>query len=192
MTAEALKETLRLHGMWLRDEEGGKRANLTGADLTGANLHGANLFGAYLRDANLRDADLRGADLTGANLRGAYLSRANLRGANMSGADLRGANLHGANLFGAYLRGANLGDADLRGADLTGAKGIIRVGPTSDGYEFFGVQRDGTAWIKAGCRWLTANDARKHWHTTRASTPLGRERLRFVDFIEAHFKGDEE
>jgi uncharacterized protein YjbI with pentapeptide repeats len=162
MTPEALKETLRLHGMWLRDEEGGKRANLRGACLSRANL--------------------RGADLSGANL-----SRANLRGADLSGANLSGANLSGANLRGADLSGANL-----RGADLSGAKGIIRAGPASDGYEFFGVQRDGDAWINAGCRWFTADDARKHWQQTRADTPLGRERLRFVDFIEAHFKGDEE
>jgi uncharacterized protein YjbI with pentapeptide repeats len=142
MTPEALKETLRLHGMWLRDEEGGKRADLSGAYLRGA----------YLRGAYLRGADLSGADLSGAYLRGAYL----------------------------------------RGAYLRGAKGIIRAGPASDGYEFFGVQRDGDVWINAGCRWFTADDARKHWQQTRADTPLGRERLRFVDFIEAHFKGDEE
>jgi uncharacterized protein YjbI with pentapeptide repeats len=162
MSNVALKETLRLHDMWLRDEEGGNRANL-------------------------RDADLRGADLRDADLRGA-----NLFGANLSGANLFGANLFGANLFGAKLFGADLSGANLRGANLRGANGIIRVGPASDGCEFFGVQRDGAVWIKAGCRWLTADDARKHWQATRADTPLGRERLRFVDFIEAHFKGDDQ
>jgi uncharacterized protein YjbI with pentapeptide repeats len=167
-----LKETLRLHGMWLRDEEGGNRANLSGAYLRGAYLRGAYLSGAYLSDANLS---------------GAYLSDANLSGANLSGA-----NLGDADLSGADLRDADLSDADLSGAYLSDAKGVIRVGPASDGYEFFGVQRDGAVWIKAGCRWFTADDARKHWHTTRASSPLGRERLRFVDFIEAHFKGDDQ
>jgi uncharacterized protein YjbI with pentapeptide repeats len=137
--AEDIKEVLRLHGMWLRDEEGGKRA-----------------------------------DLNGANLRGAYL---------------RGAYLHGADLSGAYLNGANLRGAYLHGAYLHGAKGIIRVGPSSDGYEFFGVQRDGVVWIKAGCRWFAADNARKHWQETRAGTALGRERMHFVDFIESHFKG---
>ena len=58
-----LQEVLRLHKMWLNDEDGGKRANLEGADLRGANLHGANLEGA-----DLRGADLRGANLHGANL----------------------------------------------------------------------------------------------------------------------------
>ena len=73
MSPEQLKEILDNHKMWLAGKEGGKRA-----DLSGANLRGADL----------RDADLRGADLSGANLRGA-----NLRGADLSGADLRGANL---------------------------------------------------------------------------------------------------
>jgi uncharacterized protein YjbI with pentapeptide repeats len=106
MTHDDLKEVLRLHGMWLRDEAGGKRADLSGA---------------YLR--------------------------------------------------GAYLRGA---------------KGIIRIGPSQDGYEFFAVRRDGAVWIKAGCRWFTAEDARAHWQKTRPDTALGAERLRFVDFLEAN------
>lgn len=130
MTPQKITETLRLHKMWLRGEDGGKRADLSGANLSGANLSGADLYGANLSRANL--------------------SRAN----------------------------------------LYGAKGIIRVGPASDGYEFFAVQRDGAVWIKAGCRWFAAADARAHWKETRADTPLGRERLRFVDFLEAHFAED--
>jgi len=88
-----LPEILRKHSLWLNDEKGGERANLSAADL-------------------------RGADLRGANLRGANLSAANLSAANLSGANLRGANLSDANLRGANLSGANLSDANLRGADL--------------------------------------------------------------------------
>jgi uncharacterized protein YjbI with pentapeptide repeats len=51
-TKDELKEILRLHDMWLKDEEGGERANLHGANLRGANLHGADLRGADLRGAN--------------------------------------------------------------------------------------------------------------------------------------------
>ena len=86
-----LKEILRKHLMWLREEDGGERADLCGA----------NLCGADLCDANLRDADLCGANLCGANLCGA-----NLRDADLCGANLCGANLCGANLCGADLRGA--------------------------------------------------------------------------------------
>jgi hypothetical protein len=111
MTPQEITETLRLHAMWQRDEDGGKRADLSGANLSRA--------------------------------------------------------------------------------DLSRAKGIIRVGPASDGYEFFAVQRDGAVWIKAGCRWFTAADARAHWTKTRAETPLGAERMRFVDFMEAHFQTGE-
>jgi len=83
------------------------------------------------------------------------------------------------------MTGADLSVAYLSGANMTGAKGIVRVGPSQDGYEFFGVVRDGDVWIKAGCRWFTAADARDHWTKTRGGTPLGAERLAFVDFIEA-------
>ena len=69
-------EVLQRHAKWLKNEEGGEKADL--------------------RDANLQDVNLWGADLRGANL----------RGANLWGATLRGANLRGANLWGANLRGA--------------------------------------------------------------------------------------
>ena len=102
-TKEELQEVLRLHKLWLNDDENGVRANLSGANLSGANLSGANLSGA-----NLSRADLSGAYLSRANLSGANLSRADLSGAYLSGANLSGANLSGANLSGAYLSGANL------------------------------------------------------------------------------------
>ena len=79
-------EMLQRHAKWLKNEEGGERADLRGADLRGAYLQDANL-----RDADLRDADLRGADLWDADLRGA-----NLRGANLWDANLRDADLWGA------------------------------------------------------------------------------------------------
>ena len=58
-----LKQILELHKKWLNNEDGGKRADLSGADLHRADLHRANLRDANLRGANLRDADLSGADL---------------------------------------------------------------------------------------------------------------------------------
>ena len=63
ITKEALAEKLELHTKWLRDEEGGVRANLRGANLRGADLSEANLSWANLSGADLSEADLRGADL---------------------------------------------------------------------------------------------------------------------------------
>ena len=127
MDKQELKNILDKHLKWLRGENGGKRANLSGANLSradlfganlsGANLSGADLFGANLSGADLSRADLSGADLFGADLSGANLSRANLSGANLSGANLSGANLSGANLPGANLSGANLSRANLSRAD---------------------------------------------------------------------------
>ena len=61
MKQEELNSILELHRKWLYGEDGGKRANLCGA-----NLRGADLRGADLRDANLYGADLRNANLRGA------------------------------------------------------------------------------------------------------------------------------
>ena len=109
MNHEELQAILSKHRLWLDGKEGGKSA-----DLRGANLSGANLYGANLRSANLYGANLYGADLSSANLRGADLSGANLYGADLSSANLRGADLSGANLSRADLSGADLSGADLR------------------------------------------------------------------------------
>ena len=98
-----LQEIIESHGKWLKFEDGGKCADLRGADLQCSYLQGADLQGANLRGANLRDADLRDAYLQGADLRGA-----DLRGANLRDAHLRGVNLQGAHLRCAYLQGVDL------------------------------------------------------------------------------------
>ena len=107
MDANELRGILDAHKLWL-DGNGGKKADLRGADLCGADLRGANLRDADLCGADLSGADLSCADLRDADLRDADLSDANLRDADLCDADLRGANLRDADLCGADLRGANL------------------------------------------------------------------------------------
>ena len=103
ITQEELKKIIASHGKWLRNEEGGKKAYLRGADLRGADLRGAYFRGADLEDANLESADLGYANLKGANLKGA-----DLRDVDLKGASLRDVDLKGAYLGGAYLKGADL------------------------------------------------------------------------------------
>ena len=52
MDKQELKNILDKHLKWIRGENGGKRADLFGANLSRANLFGANLFGAnYIEKA---------------------------------------------------------------------------------------------------------------------------------------------
>jgi len=111
MDAIELNEIIRLHGLWLAGNDGGVRANLSGA-----NLSGANLSSAILRYADLSSAILSSADLSSADLSGADLSSAILSSADLSSADLSGANLINANLSSADLSSAILSSADLRHA----------------------------------------------------------------------------
>ncbi len=83
ISKEELTQIIERHGKWLRDEEGGERADLSYADL---------------RSADLRSADLRSANLSYANLRYANLRYANLRYADLSYADLSYADLRSADL----------------------------------------------------------------------------------------------
>jgi hypothetical protein len=113
-----------------------------------------------------------------ANLIGASLNGASLNGANLNGANLIGASLNGANLNRANLNGANLNRANLNGAKINDGKtaiGILRRAIRSDGYEFFLWHCEDGFYIKAGCRFFTLEEGRKHWRATRAGTPLGDE-----------------
>lgn len=113
-TKKELKTILEKHEKWVKNEEGGERANLKWADLKGADLYEANLIEADLRGADLTRANLINADLRDTDLRGADLYEANL-----IDADLRRANLRGANLYEADLLYANLACADLDFSCLT-------------------------------------------------------------------------
>jgi hypothetical protein len=152
MNTDDLKEAIRLHGMWLRNEDGGVKANLSKANLSEANLSKANLSGVILYGANLSGVILYGADLSGANLRKANLSKANLSKANLSGADLSCADLYGAN--------------------LSEAVGYLPL-PVADtrGYHHHAIWCD-TEWrVRAGCRDFSIAEARAHWLTDSYTGP---------------------
>ena len=103
-----------------------------------------------------------------------------LRGEGGKRAYLEGANLGGAYLEGAYLEGAYLRGANLEGAKINNDKtaiGILRRATRSDGWEFFLWHCEDGFYIKAGCRFFTMEEGRKHWKATRAGTPLGDETM---------------
>ena len=170
MTHEEIAAILADHGCWLRGE-GGKRAVLTGADLSGARLTRAVLTGARLTDARLSGARLTRADLTDADLTRADLTRADLTDARLSGARLTRADLTGADLSGAKINN-----------DKT-AIGLLRRATRSDGYEFFLWHCEDGFYIKAGCRFFTLEESRKHWKATRGGTPLGDESQDILDMF---------
>jgi len=108
ISEQELKDILDKHGKWLRNEEGGQRANLSSADLSSVDL-------SY---ADLSSVDLSYADLRFANLRFANLSSADLSSVDLSYADLRFANLSSADLSSVDLSYADLSSVDLSYADL--------------------------------------------------------------------------
>ena len=160
-------QILQRHAKWLADEEGGKRANLYGANLCGANLRGANLYDANLRGANLYDA--------------------NLRGANLRNADLRDADLYGADLYGANLYDANLRDADLCGADLCGAKNILAVGPIGSRLDItYAVKHRDRIMIKCGCFWGDLEQWQAQCRVTHGDNSHAAAYAAAADFIRAY------
>ena len=126
-TEEQLREIIESHGRWLRDEEGGKRADLSGSDLRGSNLRGSNLSGSDLSYSNLIDSNLSYSDLRGSNL-----SYSDLRGSNLSGSDLRGSNLRGSNLSDSNLSGSNLDKKYYQVVRIGSRKGTTTYNATDD------------------------------------------------------------
>ena len=156
-------EVLQRHAKWLKNEEGGEKADLRGADLRDADLRGADL-----RDANLRDANLRGADLRGA--------------------DLRGADLWDANLWDANLRDANLWDANLRGADLWGAAGkILSFGPIGSRQGITYVTKtERTIHVRCGCFYGTLEEFAAKVEEEHGDSHHGKSYKAAIEFIKAH------
>ena len=176
-------EVLQRHAKWLKNEEGGEKANLRDANLRGANLRGANLRGANLRGANLRDADLRDADL-----RDADLWDADLWGADLWGANLRDANLRGADLRGADLRDADLWDADLWGANLRGAVGkILSFGPIGSRQGITYVTKtERTIHVRCGCFYGTLEEFAAKVEEEHGDSQHGKSYKAAIEFIKAH------
>ena len=53
MTQKEFDEMMRLHEIWLNDEEGGRRANMQGASIRCADMRCADMQGADMRDADI-------------------------------------------------------------------------------------------------------------------------------------------
>ena len=166
-------EVLQRHAKWLKNEEGGEKANLRDANLRDANLRDANLRDADLWDANLRDANLRDADLWGADLRGA---------------DLRGANLRDANLRDADLRDADLWGADLRDANLRGAAGkILSFGPIGSRQGITYVTKtERTIHVRCGCFYGTLEEFAAKVEEEHGDSQHGKSYKAAIEFIKAH------
>ena len=172
ISAEGLKIILDKHSKWLRDEDGGERA-----DLTFANLRYADLSYADLSHSDLSSADLSYANLNSANLNSANLSHANLNAANLSSADLSSADL----------RSADLNSANLRYADLSYATGQYYLTQRTDGYQFFLVEDEGEWLIRAGCQYMSIEDYRKHTESYGDESKKVETNL-ILDFAEARLK----
>jgi hypothetical protein len=140
-TAEQIKETLRLHKLWLDGDPSGVRANLRGANLQGANL----------RDANLRDANLQVGNLQGADMRGANLRDANLQVGNLQGADMRGANLRGADLQFAVGNMREIKSMQIDTWAVTYTSDMLQIGCQRHSIEL---------WRKSDPRWIAAMDTK--------------------------------
>ncbi len=113
-----MKEIITAHRAWLRNERGGRRADLSLKVLRDLNLKGLNL-----PKAKLTGIQLINCDLSGANLRESDLFAANLAGSRFIGADCRDCDFRGAALQGADFSEAKLSGTDFREGSLLVSSG---------------------------------------------------------------------
>lgn len=144
LTQQEVNKIVAKHQKWLRDEEGGERADFSNTDLSYIDFSYRNLsrsifYHANLYKTNFYKADLSRSNLCGADFSKAYLSRSNLAGsiisyANFSYASLFKANiscvtfykviiyntcLNGANFSYSSFQNINFNKANLFGANLS-------------------------------------------------------------------------
>src|SRR5262249_9673913 len=117
---DELQEILRLHELWVRGKEGGKRADLRHADLAGIELPEAFLHGICLRKTDLRGALLYHAQLGEADLRDCDLSLSNLAKGILHDPDWSGCLMPATVLPNAGLWKTDLGYTSLIRCDATG------------------------------------------------------------------------
>lgn len=103
ITQEEVDKIIEKHGLWLKGESGGEKADFSNMDLQGMYLEYANLDSADLSESNLNFVYLSNANLRRANLHNAELYLTELSYTDLTGANLSGVNLYGANLTGAKL-----------------------------------------------------------------------------------------
>ena len=166
-------EVLQRHAKWLKNEEGGERADLHEADLHEANLRWADLHEANLYEADLHEADLRWADLHEANLYEADLHEADLRWANLREANLREADLRGADLYGANLYGAN--GKILSFGPIGSRQGITYVTKTEQ-----------IIHIRCGCFYGTLEEFTAKVEAVHGESKHGKSYKAAIEFIKSH------
>ena len=113
MDVQALKALLVAHRAWLRNERGGKRA-----DLSLKTLRDLKLVNLQLPRSKMTGVQLLNCDLSGANVSESDLFAANLAGTKFIGADCRDCDFRGANLVGADFSEAQLSGTDFREGSL--------------------------------------------------------------------------
>lgn len=129
-TQEQVNKLVRLHGMWLRGEEGGKPADVeygyfSGLDLSGVWLDGATLHGCTFVETNMDRAVLCGADLSDSEffettMRGATAVAANFCNCIMNNIDASNAVFRSAEIRGSRLRDSIFEDSSFSSANMLG------------------------------------------------------------------------
>ena len=105
ITKEQLDEVIKEHGLWIKDHQQGKRAELNGY-----------CFGGYYGE---NDIDLSGVDLSGADLSGSSFIKINLIGINLSDAKLDCASFMNVDLTDAVFDDVTLRSGSLIHSNLT-------------------------------------------------------------------------
>jgi len=81
------------------------------------------------------------------------------------------------------------GNAKVNGNSHVSGNLIVTKTPPSvlrsDGYDFIiAPDSQGEPIITAGCRYFTIEEAKEHWERTRGNTPLGKETMRIIKYLE--------
>lgn len=119
MTQEELDIVIKLHGMWLRNEEDGEQADFNKEDAHGLCFENANLNGAVIRDSNFANANFNGACFEDAYIKNSVFKYASMKSCEWRKTRIVTCNMAGVKMSGSTFADTNFNTVCLSYADIS-------------------------------------------------------------------------
>lgn len=150
-----------------------ENADLSGHDFSGLDLRHMTFYECKMNDCRFLDADCRETVFEKNNLRKTRFARADLTSATFTECDLTKVDF----------TEAVLQETVLNCVELHWAAGIFDCGKPHGRHKIYVVDQKDHIRIKAGCRWMTWQGAKRYWDMEGSDKPFSGPLLAYIQEI---------
>lgn len=145
------------------------------------------------RNCIFRNVEFKACKFINCLFENVRLDRADVLGGSFAGTNFINTTFDFVTLSGVDMFGTSFEGSYVEGLYLNRCKNIVHAGIRSDGYTFIGVRHADAIYVKAGCRWMPLDKARKHWGIKyKRARHLAEEALFMIEHIEFRMELEEE